>query len=136
MKPPKARMDELAEKLGILEAGREEDSAASSNDKQKKPINKVLGNTKSENKGVALVLNPPHGEKDDFAKITVTLPRPIRQLLLNESHRRKTERDPDWSISVIVREALAAYLGTKLEKPSSVRAIRRARAAHGAGPRA
>ena len=136
MKPPKARMDELAEKLGILEAGREEDSAASSNDKQKKPVNKVLGNTKSENKGVALVLNPPHGEKDDFAKITVTLPRPIRQLLLNESHRRKTERDPDWSISVIVREALAAYLGTKLEKPSSVRAIRRARAAHGTGPRA
>ena len=121
MKPPKARMDELAEKLGILEAGREEDSAASSNDKQKKPVNKVLGNTKSENKGVALVLNPPHGEKDDFAKITVTLPRPIRQLLLNESHRRKTERDPDWSISVIVREALAAYLGTKLEKPSSRR---------------
>ena len=59
--------------------------------------------------------------KDDFAKITVTLPRPIRQLLLNESHWRKTERDPDWSISVIVREALAAYLGTKLEKPSSRR---------------
>ena len=121
MKPPKARMDELAEKLGILEAGRDEGSAASPSDKQNKPINKVLGNTKSENKGVALVLNPPHGEKDDFAKITVTLPRPIRQLLLNESHWRKTERDPDWSISVIVREALAAYLGTKLEKPSSRR---------------
>ena len=128
MKPPKARMDELAEKLGILEAGREEGSAASLSDKQNKPINKVLGNTKYEtgntksgNRGVALVLNPPHGEKDDFAKITVTLPRPIRQLLLNESHWRKTERDPDWSISVIVREALAAYLGTKLEKPSSRR---------------
>ena len=122
MKPPKARMDELAEKLGILEAGREEVSAAAPSDKQKKHINKVLGNTKkskSENKGIALVLNPPHGEKDDFAKITVTLPRPIRQLLLNESHWRKTERDPDWSISVIVREALAAYLGNKLEKHSS-----------------
>ena len=122
MKPPKARMDELAEKLGILEAGREEVSAASPNDKQKKYINKVLGNTrklKSENREIALVLNPPHGEKDDFAKITVTLPRPIRQLLLNESHWRKTERDPDWSISVIVREALAAYLGNKLEKHSS-----------------
>ena len=63
----------------------------------------------------------PHGEKDDFAKITVTLPRPVRQLLLNESHLRKTKRDPDWSISVIVREALAAYLGTKTEKPSSRR---------------
>ena len=122
MKPPKARMDELAEKLGILEAGREEVSAASPNDKQKKHINKVLGNTiklKLENREIALVLNPPHGEKDDFAKITVTLPRPIRQLLLNESHWRKTERDPDWSISVIVREALAAYLGNKLEKHSS-----------------
>ena len=122
MKPPKARMDELAEKLGILEAGREEVSAASPNDKQKKHINKVLGNTrtlKSENREIALVLNPPHGEKDDFAKITVTLPRPIRQLLLNESHWRKTKRDPDWSISVIVREALAAYLGNKLEKHSS-----------------
>ena len=124
MKSPKARMDELAEKLGILEAGREEVSAASPNDKQKKPINKVLGNTKklkSENRGIALVLNPPHGEKDDFAKITVTLPRPVRQLLLNESHWRKTKRDPDWSISVIVREALAAYLGNKLAKPSSRR---------------
>ena len=122
MKPPKARMDELAEKLGILEAGREEVSAASPNDKKKKPINKVLGNTKnvsSKDRKISLVLNPPHGEKDDFAKITVTLPRPVRQLLLNESHRRKTKRDPDWSISVIVREALAAYLGTKLEKPSS-----------------
>ena len=124
MKPPKARMDELAEKLGILEAGREEVSAVSPNDKQKKPVNKVLGNTKkskSENREIALVLNPPHGEKDDFAKITVTLPRPVRQLLLNESHWRKTKRDPDWSISVIVREALAAYLGNKLEKPSSRR---------------
>ena len=47
MKPPKARMDELAEKLGILEAGREEVSAASLNDKQNKPINKFLGNTKT-----------------------------------------------------------------------------------------
>ena len=120
MKPPKARMDELAEKLGILEAGREEVSAASPNDKKKKTIKKLLRNTKnikSGNREIAVVLNPPHGEKDDFAKITVTLPRQIRQLLLNESHSRKTKRDSDWSISVIVREALAAYLGTKLEKP-------------------
>ena len=49
MKPPKARMDELAEKLGILEAGREEVSAASLNDKQNKPINKFLGNTNNVN---------------------------------------------------------------------------------------
>ena len=79
------------------------------------------GLLREDTSGIALALNPPHGEKDDFAKTTVTLPLPIRQLLLNESHWRKTERDPDWSISVIVREALAAYLGTKLEKPSSRR---------------
>ena len=119
MKPPKARMDELAEKLGILEAGREEVSAATPDDKQKKSGKKVLRkpkNSKSDGQGIALkklVLNPPHGQKDNFEKITVTLPSPIRRLLLDESHQRKTERDPNWSISVIVREALAAYLVTK-----------------------
>ena len=119
MKPPKARMDELAEKLGILEAGREEVSAATPDDKQKKSGKKVLRkpkNLKSDGQGIALrklVLNPPHGQKDNFEKITVTLPSPIRRLLLDESHQRKTERDPNWSISVIVREALAAYLVTK-----------------------
>ena len=119
MTPPKARMDELAEKLGILDAGREEVSAATPNDKQKKTRKNVLRkpkNVKPEGQGLALrklVLNPPHGKKDNFEKITVTLPSPIRRLLLDESHQRKTERDPNWSISVIVREALAAYLGAQ-----------------------
>ena len=36
MKPPKARMDELAEKLGILGAGREKVSVATLDGKQKK----------------------------------------------------------------------------------------------------
>ena len=124
MKPPKARMDELAEKLGLLDAGREEGSAAAPPAKQQKPIKRVLRkikSVKSEHHRIALVLNPPHGEKENFAKITVTLPRPIRQLLLNESHWRKTDRDPNWSISVIVREALAAYLGTQPAKPSPQR---------------
>jgi hypothetical protein len=55
-------------------------------------------------------LNPPHGEKDNFDRMSITLPPEIRQRLLDESNRRKKEHSPDWSISVIVREALAAYL--------------------------
>jgi hypothetical protein len=58
----------------------------------------------------AIQLNPPHGEKEDFERMSITLPPEIRQRLLDESNRRKKERSPDWSISVIVREALAAYL--------------------------
>lgn len=57
-----------------------------------------------------VTLNPPHGEKADFERMSITLPPEIRQRLLDESNRRKKERSPDWSISVIVREALAAYL--------------------------
>ena len=116
MKQSKARMDELAEKLGILEGGREEVPPATPEIENKKTGNKFLGKTKNlkpERRKLPLgklVLNPPHGEKDNFEKITVTLPSSIRRLLLDESHRRKTERDPSWSISVIVREALAAYL--------------------------
>ena len=116
MKQSKARMAELAEKLRILEGGREEVPPATPEVENKKTVNKLLGKKKTseperrKSSLGELVLNPPHGEKDNFEKITVTLPSPIRRLLLDESHRRKTERDPNWSISVIVREALAAYL--------------------------
>ena len=55
-------------------------------------------------------LNPPHGQKDGFERMSITLPPEIRQRLLDESNRRKKEHSPDWSISVIVREALAAHL--------------------------
>ena len=109
MKSSKARMDELAEKLGIQETGYAEVPPATLDDKKNK-------NIKSKDQEIAqgnLVLNPPHGKKDKFEKITVTLPSPIRQLLLDETHRRKIERDPNWSISVIVREALVEYLATR-----------------------
>ena len=117
MKQSKARMDELAEKLGILERGHAEVSPATPEVNNKKNENTFLRKRKTLTPGPRkpplgkLALNPPHGEKDNFEKITVTLPSPIRLLLLDESHRRKTERDPNWSISVIVREALAVYLG-------------------------
>ena len=40
-------------------------------------------------------LNPPHGEKDGFERMSITLPPEIRQRLLDESNRRKKERSPD-----------------------------------------
>lgn len=55
-------------------------------------------------------LNPPHGEKDGFEKVTISLPAETRQLLLVESHRRKKAGDRNWSISTIVRQALAAHI--------------------------
>ena len=119
MKSSKARMDELAEKLGIQETGYAAVPPATLDDKQNKNRKKVLRkpkNRKSKDQEIGhenLVLNPPHGKKDNFEKITVTLPSPIRQLLLDETHRRKVERDPNWSISVIVREALIEYLGSQ-----------------------
>ena len=122
MKSSKARMDELAEKLGIQETGYAVGRSATPDDKKNKKRKKVLRkpkNIKSKDREIAqknLVLNPPHGKKDNFEKITVTLPGPIRQLLLDETHRRKVKRDPNWSISVIVREALVEYLGSKQSK--------------------
>jgi hypothetical protein len=55
----------------------------------------------------------PYGERGDFEKITVTVPRNIRDLLLDESMRRKRKRQSDWPIATVVREALAQYLGKK-----------------------
>ena len=84
--------------------------------KTEKKVFRKPKNIKSKDQEIThenLVLNPPHGKKGNFEKITATLPSPIRQLLLDETQRRKVERDPNWSISVIVREALIEYLGSQ-----------------------
>ena len=93
----RARMDKLADKLGVSEP---EPTAQPAPVEQPKPETALK----------QMNLNPPHGQKDSFDKITVTLPSAIRRLLLDESHRRKIEKEPNWSISVIVREALVAHL--------------------------
>ena len=106
----RARMDELADQLGVLEP--EPTAQPVPVEQPEQPESTVLRKTKTATAEPLnqMNLNPPHGEKDSFEKITVTLPSPIRRLLLDESHRRKTEKEPNWSISVIVREALVAHL--------------------------
>ena len=104
----RARMDELADKLGVLEPTAQPVPVEQPEQTESTVLRKTK--TAAAEPLTQMNLNPPHGEKDSFEKITVTLPSPIRRLLLDESHRRKTEREPDWSISVIVREALVAHL--------------------------
>jgi hypothetical protein len=62
-------------------------------------------------------LNPPHGEKGGFRKITMTLPQWGYESLIQESARRKIAGEPNHSLSALFREALSDYL-TKLRAQS------------------
>jgi len=55
--------------------------------------------------------NPPHGEKGDFRKLTITLPPEAYELLVQESARRKIAKEPNHVLSAIIREAVMGYLG-------------------------
>ena len=57
--------------------------------------------------------NPPHGDKRDFIKLTVTLPPAVSELIAKESLRRKIEKRDNPSLSAILREAAVLYLGGK-----------------------
>lgn len=54
--------------------------------------------------------NPPHGEKGDFRKITVTLPPSAYNQLIQESARRKMAKEPNQLLSALLREAVVEYL--------------------------
>jgi len=63
--------------------------------------------------------NPPHGEKGEFVKVTVTLSPEMYDALLSEQGKRKREavklrkagdKAEPHGISAIVREAVSAYL--------------------------
>jgi len=63
--------------------------------------------------------NPPHGEKGEFVKVTITLPPDMYETLLTEQGKRKREavkrrkageKAEAHGISAIVREAVAVYL--------------------------
>jgi len=54
--------------------------------------------------------SPPHGEKGDFRKITVTLPPGAYNRLIQESARRKMAKEPNQLLSALLREAVGEYL--------------------------
>ena len=56
------------------------------------------------------IVNPPHGKKGDFRKITVTLPPGVYNELIRESARRKIAREPNQLLSALLREAVLDYL--------------------------
>jgi transcriptional regulator of met regulon len=57
-----------------------------------------------------IVANPPHGEKGDFVKLTVTLPPEVYELIMKEVTRRKMAKEPNPSISAVIREAVVKQL--------------------------
>jgi len=62
---------------------------------------------------VSIDPNPPHGEKGDFRKMTITLPPEAYELLVKESARRKIANEPNHLLSSIIREAVMQYLGKR-----------------------
>ena len=54
--------------------------------------------------------NPPHGQKSDFVRTTITLPPAVYELIANEATRRKLSHLPNPVVSAIIREAVVAYL--------------------------
>jgi hypothetical protein len=53
---------------------------------------------------------PPHGQRGEFLRVTITLSPEVFQLLADEVTRRKIHRAPNPNVSAVTREALTAYL--------------------------
>ena len=60
--------------------------------------------------GIPIDVNPPHGQKGSFRKVTVTMPPEIYARLVRESARRKIAREPNQLLSALLREAVERYL--------------------------
>ena len=95
MKKEKTRLANLASKMRI--------SGNRSSEILKSEIGKEGGE-------VFVEANPPHGERGDFRKITVTLPPEVYVKLVHESSRRKIAGEKDHLLSAIVREAVVRHL--------------------------
>ena len=94
----KARLSQLAERMGKTDYSPET-----------KP---VVSNARTTDGLVASAVNPnpPHGEKGDFRKVTVTLPPAVYEMLIQESFRRKMAREPNSLLASIVRECVVSCL--------------------------
>jgi len=68
------------------------------------------GKKKNAKKKDVIVVNPPHGEKGHFIKLTVTLPPEVYELIAKEVTRRKMNKEPNPQISAVIREAVVAQL--------------------------
>jgi hypothetical protein len=60
--------------------------------------------------GFSVNVNPPHGQKRSFRKVTVTLPPEVYARLIRESARRKIAGEPNQLLSALLREAVDRYL--------------------------
>ena len=72
----------------------------------------VIGKSTAEKAAISEA-NPPHGEKGDFIKVTVTLPPEVYQLIMAEAVRRKMQKQPNPQLSAVIREAVVHYLEQK-----------------------
>lgn len=63
---------------------------------------------KEENLKIEKLNSYGYGAKSDFIKVTVTLPPPLFQKLVEESSRRKISRQPG-QLSDVVRDALDQF---------------------------
>ncbi len=97
MKKEKARLADLASKMKGTGQGSEDIRKADT------------GKTDFRNTAT-IDANPPHGEKGDFRKITITLPPEAYELLVNEAARRKIAGEPNHLMSAMMREAIVLYL--------------------------
>ena len=61
-------------------------------------------------KKAALDAVPPRGSRDNFYKITVTVPPDVYEATMAEVVRRKLAKEPNRDLSGVVREALVAFL--------------------------
>jgi hypothetical protein len=71
------------------------------------------GKTASREPSLGREANPPHGEKGDFIKVTVTLPPDIYQMIMAEAVRRKMHKERNPQLSAVIREAVVQYLERK-----------------------
>ena len=54
--------------------------------------------------------NPPHGEKNEFVKVTITIPPKVYRELTMEVIQRKIDKKANATKSAVVREALFEFL--------------------------
>jgi hypothetical protein len=58
-------------------------------------------------------INPPKGLRSDFIKVSITLPPNIYGRLAEEGMKRRMKRQPNASMSAMVREAIMCFLDRK-----------------------